>query len=209
MAGPAWDDDIASERADANLAKLARTIPSESSQSRIPPTSGLARQWHREMVEGIPIPDEAYRGGFRGDPHPALVDYEVEVSGLPTTRACEVGAEISKLMPEVQEQVSSLDELDAQGDPSVLAPDFVKAVLEPAAWLHCEWVRVHPFINGNGRTARMWVLWLCGRYGLPQLLALRPRPDLGYNAVTQLGITGECGLFVQYLLLRYNACSAN
>ena len=209
MAGPAWDDDIASERADANLAKLAVTIPSESSRSRMSPTSDLAREWHREMVEGVPIPDDAYRGGFRGDPHPALVDYEVEVGGLVTSRACEVGAEIGKLMPELNDQVSSLDELDAQGDPSILAPDFVKAVLGPAAWLHCEWVRIHPFVNGNGRTARMWVLWLCGRYGLPQLLSLRPRPDMGYNSVTQLGVTGNCSLFVQYLLVRYNTCSTN
>jgi hypothetical protein len=209
MAGPAWDDDIASERADANLAKLAFIIPSESRQSRMPPTSDLAREWHREMVEGVPIPDDSYRGGFRGDLHPALVDYEVEVGGLATSRACEVGAEIGKLMPELRDQVSSLDELDAQGDPSILAPDFVKAVLEPAAWLHCEWVRIHPFVNGNGRTARMWVLWLCGRYGLPQLLTLRPRPEMGYNSVTQLGVTGKFGLFVQYLLVRYNACSAN
>lgn len=209
MAGPAWDDDIASELAEANLAKLALTIPSESSRSRIPPTSDLAREWHREMVEGVPIPDDAYRGGFRGDPHPALVDYEVEVGGLATSRACEVGAEISKLMPELNDQVSSLDELDAQEDPSILTPGFVKAVLGPAAWLHCEWVRIHPFVNGNGRTARMWVLWLCGRYGLPQLLSLRPRPDMGYNSVTQLGVMGNCGLFVQYLLVRYNTCSAN
>jgi hypothetical protein len=51
----------------------------------------------------------------------------------------------------------------------------------------------------------MWVCWLCGRFGLPPLLALRPRPDMGYNAATQVGITGEHGLFLQYLLVRYNA----
>lgn len=145
MAGPARDDDIASERADANLAKLALTIPSESNRSRMSPTSDLARKWHREMVGGVPVPDDAYRGGFRGDQHPALIDYEVEVGGLVTSRACEVGVEIDKLMPELNDQVSSLDELDAQGDPSILAPDFVKAALVPAAWLHCEWVRIHPF----------------------------------------------------------------
>jgi hypothetical protein len=161
------------------------------------------------MVQGIEIPDDAYRGGFRGDAHPALADYEVTVGGLPTTRASDVREEIRKLMSELRDRVSWLDELDTQGDPSTLAPDFVKAVLETAAWLHCEWVRIHPFVNGNGRTARMWVLWLCGRYGLPQLLALRPRPEMGYNAVAQLGVTGEYGLFLQYLLVRYNALSDN
>ncbi len=209
MAGPAWDDEVASERAEANLAKLTAVIPSESNESRSLPTAKLARDWHREMVQGTEIPDDAYRGGFRGDAHPALVDYEVTVGGLPTTRACDVPGEMHKLMSELQQRVACLDEVDKQGDPSVLDPDFVKAVLETAAWLHCEWVRIHPFVNGNGRTARMWVLWLCGRYGLPPLLKVRPRPDMGYNAASQLGATGDYGLFLQYLLFRYNTISDN
>jgi hypothetical protein len=209
VAGPPWDDDEASPRSDANLAKLAASIPSESSRSPALPTLHLACNWHREMVQGIEIPDDAYRGRLRGDAHPALADYEVTVGGLSTTRAFEVREEIDKVMTELRDRISRLDELDAQGDPSFLAPDFIKAVLETAAWLHCEWVRIHPFVNGNGRTARMWVLWLCGRYGLPQLLMLRPRPDMGYNSAAQLGVIGEYGLFLQYLLVRYNANSAD
>jgi hypothetical protein len=165
----------------------------------------MVRGWHREMLDGIAIPDEAYRGGFRGDAHPALHDYEVTVGGLPTTRARDVAGEVSKLISELQDRVSALDELETQGDPSILKPTFVKSVLDTAAWLHGEWIRIHPFVNGNGRTARMWILWLCGRYGLPQLLPLRPRPDMGYGSASLLSITGNHGLFLQYLLVRYNA----
>jgi fido (protein-threonine AMPylation protein) len=204
MAGPAWDDEVASERADANLARLAVEIPSASNESRSLPTANLARTWHREMLDGVEVPDDAYRGGFRGDAHPALIDYEVTVGGLSTARACDVSKEISQLMTELERRVSNLDDADAQADPSILTPDFVEEVLGTAAWLHSEWVRVHPFANGNGRTARMWVLWLCGRYGLPPLLALRPRPDMGYNAASQLGVTGDHNLLLQYLLYRYN-----
>lgn len=207
MAGPEWDDEVESERARANLAQLTVTIPSSSNESRSLPTVKLARDWHQEMVLGIKIPDDSYRGGFRGDTHPALADYEVTVGTLPTTRACDVADQIDQLMLELGERVSRLDELDAQGDQAILVPDFVKAVLETAAWLHCEWVRIHPFVNGNGRTARMWVLWLCGRYGLPLLLKLRPRPDMGYNSASQLGVTGDHSLFLQYLLFRYNIIS--
>lgn len=212
VAGPAWDDDVASERADANLAKLAVSIPSESNELRSPPTPSLARDWHREMLagviirdpEGVPIHEDAYRGGFRGDPNPAIADYEVTAAGLPTTRACDVADEIRQMMAALERRVSYLDDLAARADPSTLAADFVEQVLDTAAWLHCEWVRVHPFVNGNGRTARMWVLWLCGRYGLPQLLALRPRPNMGYNAASQLGVTGDHSFLLQYLLYRYN-----
>jgi hypothetical protein len=167
----------------------------------------MVRDWHRSWLQGVEVPDEAYRGGFRGDSHPALADYEVTIGGLPTTRAASVGEEVRKLVKELQNQVTWLDEVEALEDPSVLDPSFVVKVLELAAWLHCEWVRIHPFVNGNGRTARMWVLWLCARYGLPQLLALRPRPDMGYNSAAQLGTLGEHGLFLQYLLVQYNKVS--
>lgn len=209
VAGPPWDDDVAPERIDENLARLSTEIPSGSIESRVPPTADLARRWHRSMVQGIDIPDDAYRGGFRGDAHTALYDYEATVGGLPTTRASDVNREIRGLISELQDRVSLLDELDAQEDPLILSPEFALAVLECAAWLHCEWARVHPFVNGNGRTARMWVLWLCGRYGFPRLLELRPRPDMGYNSASQLGVTGEHGLFLQYLLVRYNTVSIN
>lgn len=165
MAGATWDEDDFSPLVAENLCNLAVFIPAESSESRALPTADLARHWHRTMLLGADVPDEAYRGGFRGDPHPALADYEVTVGGLEVTRACHVVDEIDRLMSELQSRIIELDRCDKQSDPDILEPQFVEAVLETAAWLHCEWVRTHPFANGNGRTARMWVLWLCGRYG--------------------------------------------
>jgi hypothetical protein len=156
------------------------------------------------MLDGIEIPDDAYRGAFRGSAHPALVDYEVTVGGLPTTRASEVAAEVDNLISELQARVLTLDELDAPTDSDLLTARFVEGVIDTAAWLHGEWIRIHPFVNGNGRTARMWVLWLCSRYRLPQLLSLSPRPDMGYGPASYLSMTGIHSLFRQYLLFRYN-----
>lgn len=165
----------------------------------------MVRGWHRDMLDGIPIPDDAYRGAFRGSAHPALFDCEVTIGKLPATRASNVPAEVDSLISEFQDRVMTLDELDAEGDPEMLTAPFVEAVLSTAAWLHGEWIRIHPFANGNGRTARMWILWLCGRYGLPQLLPLRPRPDMVYSPASLMGVVGDHSLFYQYLLLRYNA----
>jgi fido (protein-threonine AMPylation protein) len=209
MAGPAWDDEVETERARANLARLAVSIASESNESRSLPTADLARSWHREMLDGVDVPDKAYRGGFRGDDHPALIDYEVTVGGLPTTRACDVSSEVRNLLTDSKIRVTELDDLDAMTDPTMLAPDFVKEALDAAAWLHCVWVKIHPFVNGNGRTARMWILWLCGRYGIPQLLELRPRPGMGYNGAAQLGVTGDYSMLLRYLLWRYNGIAAS
>jgi hypothetical protein len=194
VAGPAWDYEVASARGEENLANLTVSIASAASASREAPTADLALGWHRDMLDGVAIPDVAYRGAFRGSAHPALENYEVTVGKLPTTRASDVPAEVDHLISELQDRVLALDELDKQGDPDILTAAFVEAVLETAAWLHGEWVRIHPFVNGNGRTARMWVLWLCGRYALPQLLPLRPRPDMGYSPASLLSMTGDHSL---------------
>lgn len=57
-----------------------------------------------------------------------------------------------------------------------LGIDDRRAVAEFAAWAHGEWVRIHPFANGNGRTARMLGNAILVRYGLPPVFRLRPRP---------------------------------
>jgi Fic family protein len=202
MAGPAWDDEMASARVEQNLLDVAAGIIALAGGRELP-NEDLVREWHRRMLEGVDLPDDAYRGAFRGDPHPAVADYQVAVGGLATVPFADVRLAIRDLVSHLQARVGELDRMDAQlGDQ--LSAHFIEQVLEVAAWLHGEWVRIHPFVNGNGRTARMWVLWLCVRYGLPQLLPLRPRPDMVYGPASLLSMTGNHSLFGQYLLMRYN-----
>jgi hypothetical protein len=155
------------------------------------------------MLAGVDLPTDVYRGAFRGDPHPAVVDYEASVGGLAAVPSAHVSAAVRDLISELQDRVWELDRLDAQLEEE-LSAHFVGQVLDIAAWLHGEWVRIHPFVNGNGRTARMWVLWMCARYQLPQLLPLRPRPDVAYGPAAMLSMTGDHSLFGQYLMMRYN-----
>ena len=54
----------------------------------------------------------------------------------------------------LQLALSLLDQLYPSGKD--LDADVLAAVAELAAWVHSEWVRIHPFANGNGRTARIW-----------------------------------------------------
>lgn len=75
-------------------------------------------------------------------------------------------------------------------------------VVELAAMAHGEWVRIHPFADGNGRTARMLGNWILVRYGLPPVLRLRPRPDsLEYARASQESMgAGDHGLMVRYIV---------
>ncbi|HEX3869401.1 MAG TPA: Fic family protein [Pirellulales bacterium] len=69
--------------------------------------------------------------------------------------------------------------------------DQLAAILEVCAWAHAEWIRIHPFANGNGRTARFWINSIAMRYNLPPFLRLRPRPDLGYAAAGAAAMLGN------------------
>jgi Fic/DOC family protein len=82
--------------------------------------------------------------------------------------------------------------LDAKyPDDDSLDDDGMSAVIELAAWAHAEWIRIHPFANGNGRTARVWANLLLMRYGLPPAVTLRPRPGGGYGAAGAVAMQGD------------------
>jgi Fic family protein len=69
--------------------------------------------------------------------------------------------------------------------------DKLSAVIDLCAWAHSVWVRIHPFLNGNGRTARLWANSLGMRYGLPPFVSLRPRPNSGYEAAAESAMHGK------------------
>ena len=68
------------------------------------------------------------------------------------------------------------------------------AVLLAAAIAHGEWIRIHPFANGNGRIARLWANWAVVRYGLPVFVSLRSRPaGLLYAGAAAASMRGDHG----------------
>ena len=73
----------------------------------------------------------------------------------------------------------------------LLNADQLAAIVDLCAWVHAEWVRIHPFANGNGRTARLWANSIAIRYGLPPFIRLRPRPNSGYAEVSAKAMQGD------------------
>jgi hypothetical protein len=196
-------------RAEENLAHLIDKVVLTSFASRQMPTVAMPLKWHSKMFDGVDIPDDAYRGAFRGSAHPALLDYDVTVNGISATKAADVTREVDELVMELRTKVSELDGLDSTEEADILTAEFVRTALESASWLHGEWIRIHPFVNGNGRIARLWILWICSRYGLPQILPIRPRPDWAYGPTSMASMTGNHTFFAQYLLYLYNNLPAN
>jgi Fic/DOC family len=84
-----------------------------------------------------------------------------------------------------------LDAAITAGNPPASGPELA-AVIEFAALAQGEWVRIHPFANGNGRTARCWTNFVALRYGLPAFVTIKPRPaDLVYAQAAHASMAGD------------------
>jgi Fic family protein len=92
-------------------------------------------------------------------------------------------SELEHFEPAAQRACALLDaEIAPATDPWTLTPHQLHGVLTLCAVLHGEWIRIHPFANGNGCTARLWANWAALRYELPPFLTIKPRPGQPYAA---------------------------
>ena len=179
-----WDDDT--PRLRSNLAKVFSRVRDEALQ-RESLTSESARGWQLDIMRGLVPPDPKLVGRFRGEA--GLENYNVKVGDRPGVQASEVTSELADFDRKLGQALAELDHLIKPGQD--LTADDLAAVLDLSAWAHAAWVRIHPFANGNGRTARLWVNSLAMRYGLPPFLRLRPRPDGGYARAAAAAIQGD------------------
>ena len=176
--GVAWNDDPLGSppRIAANVASLLKHIAA-TALARHAPTVAMAQDWHRQTYTGIALAVSYYAGEIRdSDPDlPELEGYEVEVGGLAGTPSATVPRELTRFEEITRRATGVLDmTIPAGGAPA--DDNRLLSVLTLCASLHGEWVRIHPFANGNGRTARMWANWAALRYGLPPFVRIKPRP---------------------------------
>lgn len=184
MPGPPWSGDPDTAELTANLRALYPQVISHA-QSGALPSMDTPLEWHERIHDGVPTPSRAYVGRFRGDNHTDLLDYEVQIGGIAGVRSYLVWGAVDAVIRHLVAELARLDEV------GLTQLDRDLKALELAAYVHGEWVRIHPFVNGNGRTARLWVLWICARFGIPPLLRVRPRPDKPYGTACFASMTGD------------------
>lgn len=181
---PDWDED--SPKLRENLAHVLGMLR-QSATERTSPSVEQAREWQRRLMEGLEADDTKYVGSFRGES--GLENVQVRIGPHYGVPADSVAGELRKFEAKLQYAVKLLDVLIV-GDQAVTA-DELSAVIDLCAWSHSEWVRIHPFANGNGRTARLWANSIALRYGLPPFVRLRPRPDGGSGAAGAQAMQGD------------------
>ncbi|HET7027305.1 MAG TPA: Fic family protein [Candidatus Limnocylindrales bacterium] len=193
---PDWAEDRPADLAliVANVAALWGQMLSDAT-TRPAPALTMALDWHRRIYSGVAVPHLDYVGHIRdSDPqHPCLVDYEARVGLSRGTRARDVPAAVDAFVAAAASVTSTLDAAIPVGAvPS--APGPLTAVIRLCAFVHGEWVRIHPFANGNGRIARVWANWLAVRYGLPPFVRIKPRPDdVLFVGAVELSMRGDHG----------------
>lgn len=179
-----WEAD--SDRLRENLRRVL-VDARRSARQRSKPSVEQARDWHREIMLGLATPETGVVGSFRGEP--GLEVYEVAIGDACGTPSASVADELGRFEDKLGQAVDVLDLLIPPEQ--ALTADELAAVIGLCAWAHGEWVRIHPFGNGNGRTARLWANAIGMRYGLPPFVRLRPRPDDDYALAAAEAMAGR------------------
>lgn len=161
-------------------------------------------RWHKAMLQGLSyVPDACYLGAYRGSSHPWLVGYDVAFGGgrHRGTPAANVSKELEAFFATLNRHVQALASEVRGTAPKSLGD--VRRVADLAAWAHSEWVRIHPFANGNGRSARTLANWVLVRFRLMPVVGYRPRPRPPYAQACEAAIAGDhapmAALIVQLL----------
>lgn len=177
---PDWDIDSPQLR--KNLDSLLHHIRDEAWDRKTPSLENM-KSWHSIIMGGLHVPEkelqelglpeENFFGHYRGEPE--LRSITVKIGGKYGVPAAEVASELAAFERRLHQALSRLDELIPRGE--LPGHETLNSVLDVCGWAHAEWVRIHPFANGNGRTARAWSNAIGLRYRLPPFLRMRPRPD--------------------------------
>lgn len=167
---PDWEED--SPQLIRNLKTVLRTIRDQALR-RGPISVADAKEWHSGIMHNLTVPSSAYIGRFRGEV--SLERIDVEIGAHKGTSPGQVADELAAFETHLSRAVAFLDA--SVPIDTVVQAENLDAVVDVCAWVHAQWVRIHPFANGNGRTARLWANSIAMRYGLPPFVQLRPRPE--------------------------------
>jgi hypothetical protein len=199
-----WDAKANAAVITANFAKLQQAVY-QAGINKERPTSELVRDWHVQSLDRVTVAERWVKGRYRGQgPHDCqLSTYLNGVAGIAGTDAARVPAAVAATFDELNARLDVLDGRQGNGE-SVAA--LYSDILEVCAWLHGEWIRIHPFADHNGSTARLMAAMVGLRYGIPLALPGKPRdamPSQGlaldYNVAAANQMAGDDTLMVTFM----------
>lgn len=157
-------------------------------KSRIANDESL-RRWHRILFQRF-VPLAYYAGNFRQDNSqlPCL-GIDVHVAGILGEAFPIVPARMYALADQLNVSVRLLETrwptLDVLSRTRQVALIIATAV--------GEFIRIHPFIDGNGRISRAFWLWGLLRFGATPQCRIAPRPGPPYGTIMAACMRGDDG----------------
>lgn len=190
------DAGVVASRCIRVLAELARgtLVPKGSSQD--------SRQIHRRLFKDLtPAECPYFAGNYRGSGFPCLQDYDVTAGGMATTPAAIVAAAIAFLSSRINVIYHCLDA--GSSTPSSINSRETKLLYLVCfvAEIHSEFLRIHPYANGNGHVGRFIVWCVLGAYGYwPKSWPFDDRPGDPYLACLTQYRSGNQEPLIQLML---------
>jgi fido (protein-threonine AMPylation protein) len=200
---PKWEkDDIPPgglAEFNALLGQIQQEILDLSARMVITPDD--LRGWHRVLFQKF-VPLNYYAGNFRGvqSEYPCLAS-NVGVAGIAGSHFATVRQDVRILFAVIRSHISDLELSWTQISPadraqrlSFIIGNFVGG-----------FIRIHPFMNGNGRTSRLLWRWCLLRFGVSAQCRVHPRPGLPYGDLMHQAMAGNYIPLVYHVLAHLSA----
>jgi fido (protein-threonine AMPylation protein) len=167
----------------------------EDAQSRVI-DEGDTRSWHMALFERL-VPIPYYSGEFRqDDPARPCLGQDVAVGDTPDAPFAIVVRSIAGVFEQFNDDLIQIELWFAGLSPA----DRAVRVAQLAAFLVGAFLRVHPFVNGNGRLPRLLWAWVLQRFRLPPQCRLQPRPGRPYAELMRAAMSGNYAPLTLHIL---------
>ncbi len=185
---PEWQDNIPpAEQIRFKIAlRAVYSIVLQHAGSSIAGVEDIGR-WHGQLFSiFVPVPYYAGNRRQENEQMPCLA-IDVQVGGIAGESYVTV-TEKMRLHFEVLRKELSRSELYWP----LLTPQqrSLRLAQVLAGWIG-GFIRIHPFVNGNGRVSRLMWAWGLIRFGVPPQQRLHPRPEPPYGDVMALSMRGD------------------
>lgn len=171
---------------DEQLARQLRSVVEDCHAGRLWPVSiDLLREMHRRLFDGVRDHAGRCRAHAFGDEH--------------LTYGPNRSVHRDRVLLELEEVFGTLDRSIRSFLENPEDPRYERGAVHVAVWAHAEIVRIHPFLDGNGRTSRMLMNAILVGLGLSPIAVEAVKQE--YNeALNQYFRTKDLQLLVDLML---------